>query len=169
MKFFAILLLAGTALAQQSASVTPNSSAPAQLPIKTGEWKLTAVVHGKDGDHTQTFFSCIKQSDLAKLVQQPDMPKTVTCTEDPAQVTAQGLKLAMSCKSDSAVAHTTYDLTRNSDTMVTGTMNWALDLNGAHTESNTSIIFQWQADACTAPESQQPAAVTPATPASPSK
>jgi hypothetical protein len=174
MKFLAILLLASSALAQQPAqppaaappaAVTP--SGPAQLPIKTGEWKMTAIVHGKDNDLTRTFFTCVKQNDLAKLVPQGEhLPKDLTCNQDSQTVTTNGIILAVTCKSPQATVHTTYDLKRSTDSLVTGTMQMDLIVNENHAESSTSIVFEWQKDVCTAPEPVKPPApaTTPSSP-----
>jgi hypothetical protein len=147
MKFLAMLLLAVTApaLAQQSAA----PAAPAQLPIKIGEWKMTAIVHGKDTDTTHTFFTCVKDPDLATLVQKPEnTSKTLACVEGPKQLTAQGVKLSLSCTGASATINTAYELTRSTDQLVTGTMTYAQDVNGVHADSSTSIVFEWQKAEC---------------------
>jgi hypothetical protein len=176
MKFFAILLLAGAALAQQSPAPLPPSSPSGSgptppLPIKTGEWKMSAIVHGKDGDATHTFFTCIQQNDLARLIPQGDqLPKNLTCAENERQFTAQGMTLDVTCRSPGATVNTHYDLARNTDSLVTGIMHLDLEIAGSHAKTDTNIVFEWQKTECTAPEPAKPqAAPTPPTLASPDK
>jgi hypothetical protein len=168
MKFFAILLLAGAALAQSATPPTdsvPQNPAPSvQLPIKTGEWKMTAIVHGKENDLTHTFFTCMTQSDLTKLVpQQGNLPKNLSCTRESQQFSAHGMTMSVTCKSPGATVHTNYDLTRSTDTLVTGTMKMAVETTagGAPQESSTSIVFEWQNDECVKPDAAKPDAAKP--------
>lgn len=174
MKFLAILLLAvaAPALAQQPATAPPTAAAappappaPAQLPIKIGEWKMTAIVHGKDTDSTHTFFTCVKEGDLAKLVEKPEnSSKNLACVPGPKQLTPQGVKLSLSCSSASATINTAYELARSTDQLVTGTMVYSADVNGAHSESNTSIVFEWQKAECVKSDKAAPAQPAPAAP-----
>ena len=139
-----IIALAGVAMAQAQAS-----SPSAQLPIKPGEWKMIAVIHAPDGDAMRSFFSCMTQTDLSHLVPQPaNLPKEFSCTQDSQQLTANGENLAFTCKSASSTSSVNYQLTRNSDSLVTGTMKLASDDGGKHAESNTDIVYQWQQKEC---------------------
>ena len=110
---------------------------------------MTAIVHGKDTDSTHTFFTCVKASDLAKLVEKSDNnSKNMACVEGPKQFTAQGVKLSLSCSSASATINTAYELARSTDELVTGTMVYSADVSGNHSESSTSIVFEWQRAEC---------------------
>jgi hypothetical protein len=152
MKFLSLFLFAATALAQ---SATPASPSNAQLPIKAGEWKMVAMVHSPDGDVARSFFSCNTATDLAHLVPQPShLPAGVTCSKDSEQVTDTGVVLTFSCETTSSKLKNTYVLTRNSDTLVTGTMKLIADIGGQHQESTTNIAYQWQSDECTKEESK---------------
>jgi hypothetical protein len=84
------------------------------------------------------------------------LPKEFSCTQDSQQLTANGENLAFTCKSASSTSSVNYQLTRNSDSLVTGTMKLASDDGGKHAESNTDIVYQWQHAECT--QSQAPAA-----------
>jgi hypothetical protein len=153
-KFLCILCLTGAALAQQAAP----PSASAQLPIKPGEWKMIAVIHRAEGDQMQSFFTCNQLNDLAHLVPQPaNLPKEFSCAQDSQQLTATGEVLVFTCKSPGSLVHATYDLTRNSDSLVTGTMKMAADAGGKHEESTTNIAYQWQQAECTRSPATGPA------------
>jgi hypothetical protein len=144
MKFLVIVLFSGMALGQQAAS----AAAP-QLPIKLGEWKMIAMVHASDGDKARSFFNCNTTSDLAHLVPQPShLPDNVSCSEDSQQLTGNGVTVSLTCKTPDSVVKTTYDLTRNSDTLVTGTMKMSAEVGGQHQESTTNIAYQWQQAEC---------------------
>jgi hypothetical protein len=141
MRCLLLFLLAGAAAAQTAA-------AP-QLPIKPGEWKMVAMIHGTDGDTAQSFFSCNTEKDLAHLVPQPaHLPAGLACAQDSQTLTADGEVLVISCKSPSALVKITYILTRNSETLVTGTMKKVEDAGSQHEESTTQIAYQWQQDVC---------------------
>jgi hypothetical protein len=158
MKFLSMFLFASSLLAQSAAPGTPTAATAPQLPLKKGEWKMIAMVHGPDGDVARSFFNCNTTTDLAHLVPQPaHLPTGLTCTEDSQTFTSTGETLVISCKSASSTLKNTYQLTRNSDTLVTGTMKLVADVSGEHQESTTNIAYQWQADECTK-EDPKPAA-----------
>jgi len=109
----------------------------------------------------------VKDTDLATLVQKPDnTSKNLACVEGPKQLTAQGVKLSLSCTGASATISTAYELTRSTDQLVTGTMNYTQIVNGVRSESNTSIVFAWQKAECVISDkgaNAQPAPATPVT------
>lgn len=110
---------------------------------------MIAIIHREDGDQAQSFFTCNEQTDLAHFVPQPaHLPAGVQCRQDSQTLTADGELLTVSCKSADSLVKTTYDLTRNSDSLVTGTMKLASDSGGRHTQSSTNIVYQWQKNEC---------------------
>ena len=99
------------------------------------------------------------QTDLAHLVPQPaNLPKEFSCAQDSQQLTADGETLAFTCKSAGSIANVLYQLKRDSDSLVTGTMKLASDEGGKHAESKTDIIYQWQHAECTQSRAPAPAA-----------
>ncbi len=134
------------AMAQQAA---PPAAAGAQLPIKPGEWKMIAMVHKPDGDLARSFFNCNTSTDLAHLVPQPShLPDNVSCSQDSQQLTGNGVTVSLTCKTPDSVVKTVYELTRNADTLVTGTMKMSAVVAGQHQESTTNIAYQWQQAEC---------------------